>query len=370
MDFITQDILWGVHVWQLFAAMLLIFTGFLMKKVITSLFGGLLKDRASKTQARWDDDLVSKVAGPLALVVQIVLWYAAVAIVALPEEPVDVRTIVFQGLDVAVAIAIVWLLFRLIDVAALVMSRFSEDTESRLDDQLVPLLRKTLKIFVAFVIGVMIIQNLGYSVTSVIASLGIGGLALALAAKDAVANFFGSLVVFTDQPFHVGDWISIDDLEGVVEEVGFRTTLVRKFDKSLATVPNQIFTTSTIVNHSMREMRRIKLNIGLSYEASADEIVAFKERVSKIISGMPIIDPSFHVYFNSFSDSSLDLLIMCFARTTDYVAFMTAKEELMLHVMRLVDELDLEMAFPTSTVYFRDEDWKSQPSGGPSPLPS
>lgn len=360
MDFFTQEILWGVHIWQLFVALVLIFTGFLMKKVISSLFGGLLKDRAGRTRAKWDDDLVSKVAGPLALVLQILLWYAAAAIIVLPEEPVDVRILVFQGLDVAVAVSIVWLLFRLIDVAALVMARFSDETESRLDDQLVPLLRKTLKIFVALIIGVMIVQNLGYSVTSVIASLGIGGLALALAAKDAVANFFGSLVVFTDQPFHVGDWISVDDLEGVVEEVGFRTTLVRKFDKSLATVPNQVFTTSTITNHSMREMRRIKLTVGITYEAGPADIEELKRRVSTILAGMPIIDPSFHVYFDGFGASSLDLLVMCFARTTDYVDFMSAREELMLKVMRTVDDLGLEMAFPTRTVYLRDEGWQGR----------
>ena len=355
MDFLGQQVLWGVHWWQLGLALLLIFLGFLSKKVIRSLFGGYFKSRASSTDVQWDDDVVELAAAPLAAVAQILLWYASASLINLPVEPTNVRLIVFQGLEVAIAIAVIWLFFRLLDVAALALNRHSDTTDSKLDDQLVPLLRKTLKVFVTVVVGVMVIQNLGYSVTSIIASLGIGGLALALAAKDAVANFFGSIIVFTDQPFHVGDWIEIDGLEGTVEEVGFRTTLVRTFDRSLATIPNQTFTSNTIINHSRRPMRRIKMTIGLSYESTPDELVNFKNAVRQIIESNSAFDEGYHVYFDNFGDSSLDVLVYCFVKTSAYAEYMAAKEDLMLQIMRIVEQHGLEIAFPSRTVYLREE---------------
>jgi MscS family membrane protein len=287
----------------------------------------------------------------LALVVQIFIWYAAATILNLPVEPVDVQKIVYQGLQIALAVGFIWLIFRLLDVAALAMSRLTHATDSRLDDQLVPLLRKTLKVFITIIIGVMVIQNLGYSVTSIIASLGIGGLALALAAKDAVANFFGSIVVFTDQPFHVDDWIEVGEISGVVEEVGFRTTLVRTFEKSVATIPNQVFTSSTIINHSRRPVRRIKMTIGLSYDTTPDQLDAFTAEVKKTISETAGLTEAFYVYFESFGDSSLNVLLQCFADTTEFAVYMELKEKLMLEIMRVVDRQGLEIAFPTQTLH-------------------
>ena len=351
MDFVQHEILWGAESWRFGAALVLIFAGFLSRRILVSLFNGILKKQAGSTSVRWDDDLVELVAGPAALVVQIGIWYAAARILELPTEPANIRLIVFQGLRIALAVGVTWLFYRLLDVAALALSRASDGTDSKLDDQLVPLLRKTLKVFVSVIIAVMVIQNLGYSVTSIIASLGIGGLALALAAKDAVANIFGSLIVFTDQPFHVGDWIEVNDVSGVVEEVGFRTTIVRTFEKSVANVPNQTFTSSTIVNHSRRPVRRIKMVIGLTYDATPDQLDTFCQSVKELIAGNSRFDESCYFYFDSFGDSSLNVLVQCFVKTTDYVEYMTAKEKLMLDIMRIVERQGLEIAFPTQTLH-------------------
>ncbi|NND70463.1 MAG: mechanosensitive ion channel family protein [Rhodothermales bacterium] len=355
MEFIQQEVLWGADLWRFAVALVLIFAGFLSRRILVAIFGGILKKQAGSTEVHWDDDLVELCAGPLALVAQIGIWYAAARVLELPTEPADVQQIVFQGLLIALAVAVTWLFFRLLDVAAGALARVSDNTDSKLDDQLVPLLRKTLKVFVSIIIVVMVIQNLGYSVTSIIASLGIGGLALALAAKDAVANFFGSLIVFTDQPFHVGDWIEVNDVSGIVEEVGFRTTIVRTFEKSVASVPNQTFTSNTIVNHSRRPVRRIKMVIGLTYDATPDQINSFCDEVKKLISGNPSFDEGHYVYFESFGDSSLNVLVQCFIKTTDFVEYMSAKEKMMLDIMRIVERLGLEIAFPTQTVHLKQE---------------
>ncbi|MFQ5571224.1 MAG: mechanosensitive ion channel family protein [Rhodothermales bacterium] len=363
LGFLSDQVLWGVAVWRLIAAFLLIFLGFLSRRVLTAFFNGFLKRRVGKTSVLWDDDLIELIPSPAALIVKVLLAYGAAAVLVLPEQPVNIRSFVFQGLLVALAVAVTWVVFRLLDVLGRVMERAAAKTETRLDDQLIPLMRKTLKVFLAVIVAISVVQELGYSVTSLIASLGIGGLALALAARDTVANFFGSLVVFTDQPFHVGDWVEFGSVEGVVEEVGMRTTRVRRFDQSLATVPNQTFTNTTLVNHSKRPKRRLKLTVGLSYETTPDQLRAFVEAVRDVLQQHPALDPDSNaVYFNEYGDSSLNVMVQSFTRSTEWADFMNAQEDIMLRIMQLVEEHMLEMAFPTRTVYLRDEQWGTMPA--------
>ncbi|MEL6548554.1 MAG: mechanosensitive ion channel family protein, partial [Myxococcota bacterium] len=238
MEIFETQILWGVAVWRVVAAAVLVFLGLLSRKLIAYAFSGYLKRLTENTKAEWDDELVLYVPGPLSALAQIGLWYLAATLLHIPSEPYDVQKLVMQGLELAVWLSLVWLTFRLVDVLAGTMARAADKTDSKIDDQLVPLIRRTLKIIVAVTAGIWVAQNLGYSVTSLIASLGVGGLALALAAQDTVANFFGSVVVFTDRPFQIGDWVQFGDIEGTVEEVGFRTTTIRRFDKSTVMVPN------------------------------------------------------------------------------------------------------------------------------------
>ena len=361
---LRYDVLWGIRPWQLGLAVVIIFLGFLSRRLVLGLFDGVLRRAAHRSEIDWDDDAVELLPGPLALVLHIVLWYAAATVLVLPVEPVNVRLFVFQGLQVALAVAVTWAVFRLLDVIARGLERLSAKTDTRLDDQLVPLLRKTLKVFLAVTVAVMVIQNLGYSVTSFIASLGIGGLALALAAKDTVANFFGSVVVFTDRPVHVGDWIALDDVEGTVEEVGFRTTRIRRLDHALVTVPNQAFTSSPIVNRSSRPNWRIHLTVGLTYETTADQMEHFLAAVRELVAGHAGLDPSFHyVHFVGFGASSLDVEVYCFARTARWPDWLAVQEDLMLRIMRLVDAQGLEVAFPTRTVYLRNAQEPAPPSG-------
>lgn len=363
LDILQQQVLWGVAVWRLGAAAVLIFFSFLGRKLIRHLFEGMLRRPTQATAAEWDDDLVELLSAPLALIAQVALLYAAASMLTLPLEPVNVRLFVYNGMKVALAVAATWVVFRLIDVVAQGLMRVTEETESKLDDQLVPLVRKTLKVFLAVTVGVMVVQNLGYSVTSLIASLGIGGLALALAAKDTVANFFGSLVVFTDQPFHVGDWVQFGDTEGVIEEVGFRTTRVRRFDKALVTVPNQMFTSLPIINYSRRDIRRIKLEVGLSYETTPEQMRAFIDRVKQMLGTHSGIDQGFHmVRFTGFEASSLTVLVYAFSNTAAWEAYLLIQEDVMLQIIDLVEEMGLEIAYPTRTLHLRQEEERPIPS--------
>jgi len=362
MDFLPDwfyvQILWGVSYLRLGLSLLIIFSGFLSRRIIQYVFNNYLTKKAKKTTIKWDDDLVALIPAPLALVVQILLWHVATTILILPQEPINIRVIVYQGLEVALAVAAIWVIFRLTDVLSRAMARATEKTDTKIDDQAIPLVRKTIKVFIAITVGVMIIQNLGYSVTSMVASLGIGGLALALAAKDTVANFFGSVVIFTDRPFQIGDWVQFGSVEGTVEEVGFRTTRVRQFDKALVTVPNQSFTSTPIINYTNRSIRRIKMIVGLSYETSSQQMKSFLEAVRHMIAHHPHIDQGFHmVKFTGFGESTLDVLVYCFSDTIVWTDYLSIQEDVLLRIMDIVNDMGLELAFPTQTVYFRDEHW-------------
>jgi MscS family membrane protein len=353
---LTRPILWGVPLGQFVGAVLVTFIGFASRRLIRWVFSALLKRRAAKSRIEWDDDAVDLLPTPLAAIVVILLWHVAVILLELPREPINLRLYVFQGLQAAVAVAATWLVFRLIDVVSRGLERAAAKTETRLDDQLVPLARKTAKVALGITAAVMIVQNLGYSVTSLIASLGIGGLALALAAKDTVSNFFGSVVVFADRPFQVGDWVEFDSIEGTVEEIGFRTTRVRRFDRSLVTVPNQTFSSTAITNHSERPLRRIVMNIGLTYDTSAEQMRGLLAAARELVAGHPGIDQGFHiVHFTEFGESALNLQVYCFTETTVWTEYLVIREELMLKLMDLVAVHGLEMAFPTRTVHVRGE---------------
>lgn len=369
--FLGEQVLWGVALWRLILALILVFAGFMSRRIVQWLFDGFLSRRVEHTSVQWDDDFVELASKPIALVIQVMLWFAIAFVLALPEEPTDIRRFVIQGLLVALAVALTWVGFRMLDVLSRVADRATNRTETRLDDQLVPLLRKSLKVFLAVIVAVIVVDKLGYSVASLIASLGIGGLALALAAKDTVSNFFGSIVVFTDQPFHVGDWVEFGGVEGIVEEVGMRTTRIRRFDKSLATVPNQTFTNTTIVNHSRRPVRRLRLIVGLSYETSPPQMTAFIDSVKAYLAGHAALEPETSaVYLQEFGGSTLDVLVQGYTLSTAWADFMTTQQEVMLRIMQLVEEHGLEIAFPTRTVYFRDEQWQRIPQAAENGEPA
>ncbi|NNF58220.1 MAG: mechanosensitive ion channel, partial [Rhodothermaceae bacterium] len=245
LNFLDGAMLWGIAPWRVVAALMIIFVGFASRKLIQALFS-FLGRKAGSTKVQWDDEATRLLAKPLAVVIQLLLWRVAAALLLLPTEPFDTRLAVAQGLEAALMVALVWVFFRIIDVLASVATRFTHSTKTRIDDQAVPLLRKTFKVFIGLLGFVFIVSNLGFNVLSVLAGLGIGGLALALAAQDSVANFFGSVVLFTDAPFQVEDYVEVGGVSGTVEEVGFRTTRIRQDDSSIVCVPNQTFTGSFI----------------------------------------------------------------------------------------------------------------------------
>ncbi|MEM9463166.1 MAG: mechanosensitive ion channel family protein [Myxococcota bacterium] len=292
------------------------------------------------------------------------IW-AAITALPLPQiQSFDLDHVINQIYQATTIGLATWLGVRLISELSVLWARKAAGTEDTFDDQLVPIVRKTAKVILVSVGGVMILQNLGYSVGSLLAGLGIGTAAIAFASKDTIANFFGSLVVFIDRPFQVGDWVEIGDVEGTVEEVDIRTTRVRTFANSLITVPNSKMTVTEIQNWSRMQKRRIKMVVGLSYATTAPQMRQAVAAIRGVIEG----DERFHhdfylVNFNELGESSLNIFCYFFTRTTVWAEYMQVREEFLLAVMEAMAELGLEIAFPTRTVHLVGD-----PPGAPASM--
>jgi len=275
--------------------------------------------------------------------------YGAFAV--LPLSP-GMSRFVFGALKVLVAGDVLWFLFRVVDIGDRFLRQLAERTDSKLDDQLVPVIRRALKVTIGVIGFVWVVQLLGYSVSSLIAGLGIGGLAIALALQETLGNFFGSVFIFLDRPFAVGDWVKIGDVEGVVEDIGFRSTRIRTWPTSLVSIPNKTVASSVIDNWSRMPKRRVVQTVGVTYETTADQMERAVEGIRKILEADEGVDQDFMVVrFNEFGDSSLNILVYYFTKATAFADHMATRERVNLAIMRLLASMGLSIAFPSHTVY-------------------
>ena len=344
--------MFGVAVWQFFAAFLFIFLGLVAKKVSDFVMEKKVIPLLKRTHLEFDHLLAEAASKPIGCLLLLGGLGLAVASLRLPTEP-NVRDFAYGALKVFLAADVVWFLFRVVDVAVEYLSRMAKRTQSKLDDQLVPLIRKALKVTIGVVCGVWVVQLLGYSVSSLLAGLGIGGLAVALALQDSLANFFGSVFIFLDRPFAVGDTVKIGDVTGTVEQIGFRSTRIRTFDATLVAIPNKHVADSGIDNWTRRPNRRVFQSVGVTYETTADQMQQAVAAIRKILEGDEGVDPQgVIVRFEDFGASSLDIRVVYFTKATDYAGYLETRERVNLAIMRALEQLGLAIAFPTRTVYF------------------
>jgi MscS family membrane protein len=351
----------GISIGQYATALGIILVAYITKKVFAYLFIKVILPLTQKTKRELDDRFFACLQKPAEFLIFLIGLFIAVEILQLPGEPFDFSKLATALLKALVIFDIAWFLFNLVDMVDHYLSRWAERTESTLDDQLAPLLRKSLRIFIIVMAGLMAIQTFGYPITGVLASLGIGGLAFALAAKDTVSNIFGSLMIIFDRPFHVGDWIKAGDMEGTVEEVGFRSTKIRTFAKTLISVPNNIIANLALDNYSRMPKRRIRLTVGVSYDTTPEQMREAVKRIRELLKTHPAIDQEFFlVNFTDFGASSLDIMVYCFTTTTVWGDYLDAREDVCLKIMDTLAELGLEIAFPSTTVYLRKDDKETE----------
>jgi MscS family membrane protein len=335
----------------------------ILKKVLAHLFTHILFPFAEKTESRYDDLFLMGLKKPAELLILIGGLFIIVQVLQLPVEPVNVKRFAYALLKMLATFDVAWFAFNMVSLLEAYLGQWVSRTESTLDDHLLPFIRKSLRIFVIFLAVLMAIQNLGYSISGLLASLGIGGLAVALAAKDTLANVFGSVMIIVDRPFHIGDAIRAGDIEGTVEEVGFRSTKIRTFDRSLISVPNSVITNLAVNNFSRWTNRRIRFTVGLTYDTPPEQLRVAVARIrTLLLEHEAIHNDGVLVHFTDFGASSLDILVQCFALTADYSEHLAIREEICLKIMDILAALDLEIAFPSRTVYLQGKETDMLPA--------
>jgi len=339
---------------EVLAAFGILIAALIVRSVLLAAVTRRLRRLAERTSTEADDLAVKALMGPLGALTLLAGLYLALRVLAGDyPEALSLGALAFRLLAIY---TVAWALFRLADAVGQGMMELAARTESRLDDQLVPPGRKAIKILVGIMAFVLTVQTLGYSVSGLLAGLGIGGLAFALAAKDTVANVFGSITILVDRPFRVGDWITTDGADGVVEEIGLRSTRIRTFAKTVVSLPNQGLANATVENHSLMPKRRVKMTVGVTYSSSAAQMQTLVARIEALLRARDDVHQEFLlVKFTDFGASSLDVLIYYFTATTDWAAHLQARQEINLAVMGIVEEMGLSIAFPTRTVHLVTE---------------
>lgn len=338
----------GYKAWQIAGLLLSIFIGVLLKLFVQWVWS-LFQVFVSKRPHSFRYKAYSAFEKPIGLIASTGFWFFSVHF--LKFEGLT-QAALLSLVKVSLGFSVVWAAYRFIEAVEVTLTKWAEKTESDLDDHLVPLIVKSARVLIVIFGALLVIQNLGFNVMSLLAGLGLGGLAFALAAKDTAANFFGSLMILIDQPFRIGDWIKTSDVEGTVESIGFRSTRVRTFYNSLISVPNSTLATTNVDNLGLREYRRTVANLGITYDTPTDKIEAFLEGIKNILFAHPKVRKDyFHVVFSDFGDFSLNVMVYFFLRVDDWSEELVEKQNIYLQIMDLAAELGVEFAFPTQTLH-------------------
>ena len=272
------------------------------------------------------------------------------------DASIIARQTVLRGAGIAAWLSLGWFLLRLIDAVAYVVTKRMERAERRQAASIITLLRRLAKLTLIVIIFIAVLDTFGVDVTTGIAALGIGGLALALGAQKTIENLVGSVTIIGDRPIQVGDAAQIGDTFGTVEDVGMRSTRVRTINRTLVTIPNGFLAGEKIENFSARDRFLFKHVIGVSYDTDAGKMQAVLEAFRAILAqDANVIDDDARARFIGFGDSSLNIEIFAYFRTSSFPESLQMQEELLLALMRQLDELDVQVAFPTRTLHLEQD---------------
>jgi len=346
----------GNPLWQYLASLIFIVLAFYAAKLIDFVFRVQLKRVTARTKSTVDDLFVDLARGPIKIITFVILLHVGLRVFSWPEWAAN---FISNGLKVVVAASITYVAIKLVDLGMSIWRKRMESAEDALlDAQLFPVISKSAKVFVVVVAALVTIQNLGMNVTGLLASLSIGGLAVGLAAQDTLSNLFGAVALFADKPFRVGDRVQLDSIDGSVETIGLRSTRIRNLDGHLVTVPNRTMANASITNVSKRPNIKTVMNVGVTYDTPAEKI----ERAMQIIEEIYRPHPKtadLIISFNKFESSSLNILVVHWWDSTDFKEYLLQFQKLNIELKRRFDAEGISFAFPSQTVYLRqDSTWQ------------
>lgn len=329
-------------IWKIFIIIFItLLIDYIQKRVVRR-----IEKQLAHTKMLWDDALAYSVKAPLSLLIWVMGFSFVAAILNFPHVD-KVRA-------VGIIIVIAWALVRFIHQVEEKILRDSEALGEKIDRTTADAITQLLRISVIITAALVSLQTLGVNISAVLAFGGISGIAVGFAAKDLLANFFGGLMIYLDRPFAVGDWVRSPDrqIEGTVEKIGWRLTIIRTFDKRPLYIPNATFASIAVENPSRMSHRRIYETIGVRYD-DVEVLPAIVADVKKMLSEHDEIDQSqtMIVNFNAFAASSLDFFIYTFTKTTQWIKYHEVKQDVLFKISDIIREHNAEIAFPTSTIH-------------------
>ena len=356
---------WGNRLENILWCIGLLVLGLLLRRILSVFLGNLLFKLVKKeTENLPLTDFLKLVRRPVQMFVTLVLVYTAFSFLKFPAEwhlaPIKqfgLRRFLLKSYQLLMIIALTWTVINFINFFMLVWARRASRTGSGINEQLIPFLKEVTKVFLVifgFFLALGVVFNL--DIASIIAGLGIGGLAVALAAKESLENLFASFTIFLDKPFVIGDTVHVGNIQGTVEKVGFRSTRIRTLDKSSLTLPNKMMVDQALDNLTQRRFRRAKFTINLSYNTPANTIKAICEDIRLTIASNDWTksEPA-QVRFSEFGESSLTILIVFFVEAVDWSDYNRIREEINFSIMQIVPAHRASFALPAHTLHIARE---------------
>ena len=333
---------WAVTAVSVLGALLL---GRLVVRVVRT----VLHQAAGRTQFTWDDEIIGVAATPLSIMFAIQAFR-----IAMPWLPIEshAAAIAGTGITIATTVAALWIAFRVVDIARSILERRAWAIERPASRSLLLIGSRFAKVTVVLFGVIILLAQLGVSVASLIAGLGIGGLAIALAAQKTVENLFGTLSIGVDQPMREGDFVKIYDFVGTVEQIGLRSTRIRTLDRTVITIPNGELANQRIESFAVRDRIRLSCVLGLLYQTSAVQMRGVLTDLRRVLHDHPKIWPdAVVVRFRELASSSLEIEVMAWFQTSDWGEFQAIREEVLLQFMEVVERHETGFAFPTQTLH-------------------
>ena len=287
--------------------------------------------------------------------IQTFLWILAFYsfIVLSPLNPFSQHPAFDKILRSSLIICLIWGVYNLCDAGHGLIMQLLKRSSLHIDETLAEMI-SALAHMVCVMFGIVLVANeWNYDITAFVASLGIGAMAIAFAAKDSLANIFGSLVIITERPFVIGDWISANNVEGIVESITFRSTCIRTFYQELVYVPNNLLSNTPIINYTQRQKYRIQFMLGLTYSTTREQMQEVCQQIRNLCERLDeIYNDGIDVNFFEFGDSSLNIRIVCYAKAPNNSVYLRAREKFNLEVMKILEENGVSCAFPSRSIYF------------------
>ncbi len=348
MEGFLDNTFYGNTILEWLTALAIVVGAVLVGKTVYWLFGNVVRRFTAKTKTKLDDLIIDMIEEPIVVILTIFGFRLAVS--TLTIESVQVNAFIGNAMTAAITLGLAWLLARLIDsLIQEYVVPMAEKSESDLDDQLLPILRKGIKLAIWTLGLIMALNNAGQDVGALLAGLGVGGLALAIAAQDTVANVFGGATIFADRPFVIGDRVRVGGYDGIIREIGIRSSRIETRDGAIVTMPNSKFASSAVENVSAGAGRRIVLKLGLVYSTTPEQLDRAIAILHEILAAVPDVDDDIKISFSSWGDFALGIRCAFFVKIDSN--FRATENIVNLEILKRFTAEGFDFAYPTQTLF-------------------